>query len=1205
MKQQAYKSTCSYCGVGCGIVVKKDARGRLKVEGDPDHPVNRGMLCSKGMNLHYVVQDQSDRLLYPEMRWSRNHPLERVTWDTAMDRAAAVFKSIIQKHGPDSVAFYVSGQCLTEEYYLVNKLVKGFIGTNNLDTNSRLCMSSAVAAYTKTFGEDSVPVAYADIELADCFMIAGANPAWCHPILFRRLEQHKEQNPQVKIIVVDPRKTQSCSIADLHLQIKPGTDVVLYNAIGRRLIETNHADQFFVNQHTEGFAHYRRMVMDTPLRKAAEICGIELEDIKKAAKYIGDAKAYLSMWTMGLNQSAIGVDKNTALINLNLLTGQVGRPGAGPFSLTGQPNAMGGREVGGLATMLAAHRSLQDPAQRQEVADFWGVPSISEKPGRTATEIFKGLADGSIKAVWIMCTNPMVSLPNLNEVEKGLKNARFVVVQDISRRADTLAYADLVLPAAAWLEKEGTMTNSERRISLLPKAIDPPGEALPDAEILLRFARKMGFHGFDYRQIGEVYDEHCRLTKNTNLDISGLSHERLQREGTFQWPVPASDHPGTSRLFEDFRFFTKNNKAKFNLPQQMYNTSEKPSAEFPLILTTGRVRDQWHTMTKTGKVNRLLTHINAPFLEIHPQDASFRGLADGDTAMVKNDRGEVQVTVKCTEDIRPGAVFLPIHWGKILESPLGRCNNLTSDLVDPVSKEPDFKFSTVQVSQYVKPFQKILVIGAGAAAYRFIQSYREKNHKDEIHVFSREPHAFYNRVLLPEYVSEHLEWEQLLKMRDGEIERLGIRLHLGIGVDKIDPLLKTITDSNGQIHGYDALIMATGSRPIVPREVPLSLPGVFTMRSRQDADKLKSYLEESGLPRENQHVAIVGGGLLGLELAAALRNINVKITLIQRAARLMERQLDTIGSRLLAEDVMERDIQIYFDNEVHTITSDTSTPLSNRSLSEAEASTGVIVNLKSGRTIQCTAIVYAIGTIPNIDLAKNAGIRCGKGVVVNDYLQTSDPHIFAMGEIAEFKGELYGITAAAEQQADVLANYLNGNLSSRYNGSVLMNILKFEDLHLCSVGDIYCPEDDWDYEQIVFTDLSRRYYKKCVVYKDRLVGAILIGDKAEFAEFKALIEDKIELSEKRQELLRGKNQGAPVQGKLVCSCNQVGEGNLYAAIQNGCKDFKTLCKSTGAGMGCGSCKPEVKAVLDQVLNQTSHATEPTAHSGKRGSALAQ
>lgn len=1192
MKQQAYKSTCSYCGVGCGIVVKKDTRGRLTVEGDPDHPVNRGMLCSKGMNLHYVVQDQSDRLLYPEMRWSRNHPLERVNWDTALDRAAAVFKAIIQKHGPDSVAFYISGQCLTEEYYLANKLVKGFMGTNNIDTNSRLCMSSAVAGYSKTFGEDTVPISYADIELSDCFLIAGANPAWCHPILFRRLEQHKEQNPQAKIIVVDPRRTQTCSIADLHLQIKPGTDVVLFNAIGRRLIETNRADQFFINQHTEGFAHYRRMLMDLPLREAAEICGIKPEDIKKAARFIGDAKAFLSMWTMGLNQSAIGVDKNTALINISLLTGQIGKPGAGPFSLTGQPNAMGGREVGGLATMLAAHRSIQDATHRNEVAEFWGVPGLSDKPGRTATEIFKGLASGEIKAVWIMCTNPMVSLPNLNEVEKGLQNARFVVVQDISRRSDTLAYADLVLPAAGWLEKEGTMTNSERRISFLPKVIDAPGEALPDVEILLRFARKMGYHGFGYRHIDEVYAEHCRLTKNTNLDISGLSHERLQREGTFQWPVPTSDHPGTPRLFSDHRFFTKNQKARFNLPQQIHNTSIEPNADFPLILTTGRIRDQWHTMTRTGKVNRLLTHLNAPFLEIHPSDASSCGLKDGDTAVVKSQHGEVQISVKITDELRPGVVFMPMHWGKILQSPLGRCNNLTSDLVDPISKEPDFKFTSVQVSNFRKPFQKIVIVGAGAAAYRFVQSYREKNQTDEIHVFSQEPHAFYNRVLLPEYVSEHLEWKHLLKMQEGELERLGIRMHLAVGVAKIDPLLKTITDSTGQVHPYDMLILATGSRPIVPREVPLNLPGVFTMRSRMDADRLKMYLEESGLPRDEQHVAIVGGGLLGLELAAALRNINVKITLIQRSARLMERQLDNIGSRLLAEDVMERDIQIYFDNEVHTIAPDTQ-------------QAGVVVNLKSGRTIQCTAIVYAIGTLPNIDLAKNAGIRCGKGVVVNDYLQTSDTHVFAIGEIAEFQGELYGITAAAEQQADVLAHYFNGNLSSRYNGSVLMNILKFEDLHLCSVGNIYCPQDDWDYEEIVFSDLSRRYYKKCIVHRDRLVGAILIGDKTEFAEFKTLIEDRIELSEKRLELLRGKSQGGPVKGKLVCSCNQVGEENLKEAIQQGCEELKTLCKSTGAGMGCGSCKPEVKAILDQNLNQGHHASELTTHSDQRGRALAQ
>lgn len=332
MKYTTQKSTCSYCGVGCGVLIKKDSRGRMKVEGDPDHPVNQGLLCSKGMNLHYVVQDYSDRLLHPRMRWNRHHPRQRVDWDTALDRAAAVFKSMIKKYGPDSVGFYVSGQCLTEEYYLVNKLAKGFIGTNNIDTNSRLCMSSAVVGYKKTFGEDSVPIAYEDIELADCFLIAGANPAWCHPILFRRLEKRKETNPDIKVVVVDPRRTQTCSIADIHLQIRPGTDVILFNAIARRLIETKQWNKEFIDQHTEFFENYQQLVMRTSIRKAAEICGIKAEDIRLAAQYIGQAKSFISMWAMGLNQSSIGVDKNYALLNLSLITGQVGKPGSGPFS---------------------------------------------------------------------------------------------------------------------------------------------------------------------------------------------------------------------------------------------------------------------------------------------------------------------------------------------------------------------------------------------------------------------------------------------------------------------------------------------------------------------------------------------------------------------------------------------------------------------------------------------------------------------------------------------------------------------------------------------------------------------------------------------------------------------------------------------------------------------------------------------------------
>ncbi|MGY3794217.1 molybdopterin-dependent oxidoreductase [Aquimarina sp. 433] len=1169
MAFKSYKTTCSYCGVGCGIIAKKDAKGVINVEGDPDHPVNRGMLCSKGMNLHHVVQDKSDRILYPQMRWSKGHELQRVSWDKALDRAVAVFNTIIDKYGPDSVGFYVSGQCLTEEYYLVNKLTKGFIGTNNIDTNSRLCMSSAVVGYKQALGEDSVPIAYEDIELADCFMIAGANPAWCHPILFRRIEAHKEKNPNTKIMVVDPRKTQSCDIADLHLQIIPGTDVVLYNAIAKRLIDRRKIDKSFIANHTDNFDQLKESLQSTSLTEAAKICGVTVADIKKAASYISNAKGFITLWAMGLNQSSIGVNKNNALLNLSLLTGHIGKPGSGPFSLTGQPNAMGGREVGGMANLLAAHKDLANQEHRTEVANFWGGKEISGKPGLTATEMFDALESGKLKAVWVICTNPLVSLPNVNKVEKALKNAKFVVVQDISYRSETLEYADLILPAAGWAEKEGTMTNSERRITYLNKVVDPPGEALPDAEILWKFAQRMGYRGFDYTSAEEVYKEHCQLTKGTNIDITGLSYERLKNEGSFQWPVPESNHSGTARLFENKKFYTDTGNAKFVVPRFTKPTSELLTERHPLILTTGRVRDQWHTRTKTGKVNRLLTHIPHPFLEINQVDAFLRNIKDGDIAVVESKRGKVQVKVKVSDTIGKGVVFLPMHWGKVLGNDFGRANNLTTSIIDPISKEPDFKFSAVQVSKFVKEKQKICIIGAGTAAYRFIQTYREHNKEDDIIVFSKEPYPFYNRVLLPEYVSEELTWEQLQKMREGSMESLNVTLSTSNPITEINREEKYLIDSKGDKHNYDIVLMATGSRAFVPKEVPIHLPGRFTMRDRGDADKLKKYLDDSGLPENEQHVTIVGGGLLGLELAAALRKKDVKITIIQRGSRLMERQLDIIASRLLAEDVREKGIQIHFDNEVDTVFN--------------QDSGALLVNLKSGKSFSCNAVVYSIGTIPNIDLAKAVGIDCRRGILVNQYLQSNDPNIFAVGEIAEFEGNLFGITAAAEQQADIVAKYLLGDFSAIYRGSVFMNILKFEDLDLCSIGNIDMPKDDPSYEEVIFMDVGKRFYKKCIVKNDWLVGAILMGDKSEFADFKRLIEEKIELSEKREELLRSSQPDEPVLGKLICSCSQVGEGNLEEAIKGGCEDFSELCTKTGAGLGCGSCKPEVKEVLNNVM----------------------
>ncbi|SEW27647.1 ferredoxin-nitrate reductase [Chitinophaga sp. YR573] len=1159
----SFKTTCCYCGVGCGIVVHKDRQGKLHVEGDKDHPVNKGMLCSKGMNLHYTVMDTSDRLLYPEMRYNRYLPRQRVTWDQALERTAAVFKQIIQKHGPDSVAFYASGQCLTEEYYVVNKLIKGFIGSNNIDTNSRLCMSSAVAAYKMALGEDSVPGNYDDLELADCIFVAGANPAWCHPILWRRVEAAKAANPSLKIIVSDPRVTQSCALANLHLQLHPGTDIVLHHAIGRILIEQGFTDHAFISQHTEGFARYKETVMQRSLASAAAICGISETDIIEAATYIGKAKRFMTLWTMGLNQSVVGVNKNLSLINLHLITGHIGKQGCGPFSLTGQPNAMGGREVGGLSNLLPAHRLMNNPAHRKEVQEFWGGVPLSEKPGLTATEMFEALNSGKLKAIWILCTNPLVSLPDARLAEAALQKAKFVVVQEISSKPETLQYADVVFPAAAWTEKEGTMTNAERRISYLQKVADAPGEALPDSEIICRFAQKMGFHGFSYNNAAEIYDEHCRLTAGTNIDVSGLNYDLLKEKRSVQWPYPTGTTDlGTPRLFTDHQFYTPSAKAVIHSFDDD-NKSAPPDKDYPLILTTGRIRDQWHTMSKTGKVSKLKQHIPAPFLEIHPDDAKERDIRADDIVEIFNSNGVVRVKAQLSTSIKKGVVFLPMHWGKILNNDLSRANNLTHNRLDPISKQPDFKYAAVQVQSYKKPQQRIIIIGAGAGACGFVKSYRPLNNTDEIIVFSKEDLPFYNRVMLPDYISGTQQWEQLVKMTDSEETDFNITLHRGVSVLQIDRENKTVTDSNGLVHEYDVLILAMGSRASVLRDTP-PLKGIFTMRNRRDADAFIKHID----PAKGK-VMIAGGGLLGIELAASLREMDIDVAVIQRSSKLMDRQLDRLGGQLLYEELTDRGIEILYNDEIERFTG-------------SKQLDGI--RLKSGRQIDCQAVVLSIGTTPNIELAQASELTCKRGVVVNEYLQTSDPAVYAIGEIAEFNGTLYGITAAAEQQAAVVARHLSGDITGYYQGTLFMNILKMHGTDLCSLGMVETP-DDPAYEEVVFIDKSKRYYKKCLIHNDRLIGAILIGDKSEFLEFKDLIANKIELSDKRLELLRSGKKGEPVIGKLVCSCGSVGEGNITGKIKEGCTSLEKVCQATGAGMGCGSCRPEVQAILERTLPQ--------------------
>ncbi|HTL08449.1 MAG TPA: molybdopterin-dependent oxidoreductase [Chitinophagaceae bacterium] len=1162
-------STCCYCGVGCGVLLHKEKNGQLTVEGDPQHPVNRGMLCSKGMNLHYTVMDNSDRLLYPEMRYNKNQPRQRVTWEAALERTAAVFTTLIHKYGPDAVAFYASGQCLTEEYYVVNKLMKGFIGSNNIDTNSRLCMSSAVSAYKMSLGEDSVPVSYDDLELADCIFVAGGNPAWCHPVLWRRVEAAREKNPALKIIVSDPRKTQTCSSANLHLQLHPGTDIVLHHAIGRCLVEEGDIDLSFIQQHTEGFEGYAQGIMGKTIEEAAQICGITVTDIRTAAAYIGNARAFLSMWTMGLNQSVVGVNKNLSLINLHLITGQIGKPGAGPFSLTGQPNAMGGREVGGLSNLLPAHRNLASETDRHAVEKFWNISkgSISSTPGLTATEMFDALADGKLKAIWILCTNPLVSLPNARKAEQALQQAKFVVVQDISNKPETLAYADVLLPAAGWAEKEGTMTNAERRISYIHKIKDAPGEALPDAAIICAFAKKMCYPGFDFENTAAIFAEHCALTAGTHMDISALSHAVLKERGSVQWPFMVGDSAtGTKRLFTDKRFFTSHQRAIIQTVPDG-NESVPPDEQHPLVLTTGRIRDQWHTMSKTGKVNKLKQHISESFVEIHPSDAAVYGISENDLVEVYNQRGIVRVKATLVAAIKPGVLFMPMHWGKILFSDLHRANNLTSNLVDAISKQPDCKFTAVGLRRYRKPAQRIAIIGAGAAAYGFVKSYRQLNTTDEIVVFSKEDFPFYNRVLLPGYISGSQSWEHLVKMKTREEAAFNIQLLRGTSILQIDSKNKLLYDSKANTHSYDILIMATGSRAASLKDVP-PLQGMFTMRSRLDADNFVSHIDPSA-----GRVIIAGGGLLGIELAAALKEMDIDVAIIQRISRLMDRQLDQLGSQLLHEALVDKGVQVYYNDEIE------------RYLGKKDIEG---IQLKSGLTLSCQALVMAVGTIPNAELAREAGFACKRGVLVNEYLQTNDPSVYAIGEMAEFNGFLYGITAAAEQQAQIVARHISGDIGQYYQGSLLMNILKMHGTDVCSLGITETP-DDPAFEEILFIDRAKRFYKKCIIHNDRLVGAILIGDKSEFLEFRDLIEQKIELSDKRLQLLRSGKPAAAIIGKLVCSCAGIGEGNITAIIQQGCKDLVQLCQLSGAGLGCGSCRPEVDGLLQRTAKMPAPA----------------
>ena len=705
---QNVRTVCPYCGVGCGMVLRVENNRITKVTGDKQHPANFGRLCAKGL---YCAEplNAPDRLAFA---WLRDRPdtgRQQIPLATALEQTTVRLKSIIARHGPDAVALYVSGQLSMEAQYLAGKLCKGFLGTNNIDSNSRLCMSSAASGYALSLGADGPPGSYQDIDRLDCALVIGANMAECHPILFLRLLDRRRRG--AKLIVVDPRRTPTAEKADLFLPIKPGTDLALLNGLLHLLEKNGAVDEEFISRHTEGWNELRELLKSYPPARTAEMTGLHEADLRTAAKWIGEAREFTTFWTMGLNQSTHGTWHTNAICNLHLATGKICRPGSGPFSLTGQPNAMGGREVGYLSQGLPGQRAVTNAADRAFVEQLWGVPpgSIRAMPGLDAVALFQKLESGDVKAVWIIGTNPVASMPNRQRVIAGLQRAELVVVQDAYHPTETSTYADILLPGALWAEAEGTMVNSERTVTLMSPAVAPPGEARADWWILTQVARQLGFaQAFPYENAGEVFEE-IRQTWNprTGYDLRGISYPKL-RQKSRQWPCAPEEEEGKSirYLERDYRadkgrtaiqFPTLSGKANF-LSRPWLPPAELPDTDYPFVLMTGRLAHQWHTLTKTGKVAPLNKLNPGPFVEIHPADAVQLGVEDGALIKVNSRRGFAIYPAAVTTRVHPGNCFAPFHWNDRFGENLA-VNATTSEARDAISLQPEFKFTAVSLTR--------------------------------------------------------------------------------------------------------------------------------------------------------------------------------------------------------------------------------------------------------------------------------------------------------------------------------------------------------------------------------------------------------------------------------------------------------------------------------------------------------------------------
>ncbi len=762
------KTLCPYCGVGCGLEVlppaqsgkatNRDSLGNpiWQVRGDRDHPSSKGKVCIKGGTIAESLD--KDRLKYPLMRDSLDQEFRRVSWDEAYDAIANRIKLVKETQGADAICMYGSGQFQTEDYYIAQKLLKGCLGTNNFDANSRLCMSSAVAGYIQSFGSDGPPTCYDDLEETDCAFLIGTNTADCHPIVFNRLRVHHKKNRKVKMIVVDPRRTKTAEAADLHLAIQPGTDIDLLNGIAYLLMKWGEIDSLYIDECTAGFANYAKIISHYPPEVVARRCGIRIDHLEEAARCWAESEKVLSLWSMGVNQSTEGTAKVRTIINLHLMTGNIGIPGAGPFSLTGQPNAMGGREAGGLSHILPGYRVVKNPQHRAEVEQIWQMEpgSISSQAGKDAWAMITGLETGEVGVFWVAATNPAVSMPDLARTKQALLKSPFTICQDAYYPTETTAYAHVVLPAAQWGEKTGIMTNSERVVTLCPQFRERPGEAKPDWEIFAEVGRRLGFtKEFDFANSAEVYSEFVKTTKGRPCDMSGLTHGRLRQQGSIQWPCPIEElstddsilllcatkgnvpneeiesglfanllggkkdeeTPVAKRMYTDGKFNTADGRAKF-ASFHSKGLAEPVDNEYPFVLTIGRLYEHWHTMTRTGRIPKIMKRQPHPFLEIHPKDAQKLGIEEEQMIELQSRRGFARFPAKITKAIPPGTVFAPMHWGALWGENT-EANILSHSEACPISLEPELKACAV----------KLIPLSLDSSVYASQQKPEQKNNQ--------------------------------------------------------------------------------------------------------------------------------------------------------------------------------------------------------------------------------------------------------------------------------------------------------------------------------------------------------------------------------------------------------------------------------------------------------------------------------------------